>query len=747
MGGIDHASSRALVESIAGLVDNGHAKTRTDGVVTRVEPDGTVWVRVHGSTSETPCARTVASAKPNDQVMVSISGGRATIEGNMTSPATDDAKADEAIKTGSAAKQAAENARELADSAIGDAQVAKTAATSAAKDAASASASAASAASAASSAASSAQSAAGDASSASASASSAASSAESAASDASSAMSSALSALTQLGTVEDVMGTLSWLRDHEVYMPATEFTAGETYFELVGGKYVEVANPVASDIGSYYVYDHQATMAGFVQEHLTLTERGLYITRSKPEEYEQGDTDYLVYSQTLGSAPEDGVEYFIKDESGAYVSLGRAPTIEEYPDCYVVTGDNAGNIRPQGYGYLLISNDGIEIYSPDGLLVARYGNEVVIGSGEYTAHVEDDSFSIVRTRIVRDLIDGFGDTTLGNSIVKKSVFTCGVNESGTTSLLFDDILSIERKENSTKLFSLNCDERPRSGGGTSFNSGFRVGKYGDAELRNGKFFAALNDSELSVAIDKSCGGNSLWSDHIEDLFALGVGDDGKRYMRLSKSGGHAPYDPSDSSTDILLVDEDKLECNVPATFDPPIPNSSLDAAPRDHTHDYAASGHKHAAGDITSGTLPEARGGTGVTTSKAIALKSYPVGAIYLSYSNTSPASLFGGTWTQLTGRFIRMANDTSTGGADSVSHNHGMGAAYGLMEVKGTAYIDYQYKSTGTWQSNYTIQGTYAGGTGAKASTGLALGGSTDSKSLNNMPAYQDVYAWRRTA
>lgn len=56
-----------------------------------------------------------------------------------------------------------------------------------------------------------------------------------------------------------------------------------------------------------------------------------------------------------------------------------------------------------------------------------------------------------------------------------------------------------------------------------------------------------------------------------------------------------------------------FECAMSATFTPPIPNSSLDAAPRDHTHDYAASVHKHAAGDITSGTLPVTRGGTGNT--------------------------------------------------------------------------------------------------------------------------------------
>ena len=57
--------------------------------------------------------------------------------------------------------------------------------------------------------------------------------------------------------------------------------------------------------------------------------------------------------------------------------------------------------------------------------------------------------------------------------------------------------------------------------------------------------------------------------------------------------------------------EEGFLCAMESTFDPPIPNGSLDAAPRSHTHDYAASGHRHAAGDITSGTLPVVRGGTG----------------------------------------------------------------------------------------------------------------------------------------
>jgi hypothetical protein len=67
----------------------------------------------------------------------------------------------------------------------------------------------------------------------------------------------------------------------------------------------------------------------------------------------------------------------------------------------------------------------------------------------------------------------------------------------------------------------------------------------------------------------------------------------------------------------------------------------------------------------------------------------YPVGSIYCSYGNTSPATLFGfGQWTKIEGRFLLGANSTyslgSTGGAATVAltvaqlpaHSHGASSA-----------------------------------------------------------------------
>lgn len=130
-------------------------------------------------------------------------------------------------------------------------------------------------------------------------------------------------------------------------------------------------------------------------------------------------------------------------------------------------------------------------------------------------------------------------------------------------------------------------------------------------------------------------------------------------------------------------------------------------------------GHKHSADEING-----------------IALKAYPVGAYYISESATSPASLFGGTWTQVTGRFLRAANDTATGGSDTHTLTTAQlpkNKVYSSGDVNGNAgFSDALYTSAFTEGSEYAyLNLTYIGG----------------GQSHNNMPAYKDVYVWRRTA
>lgn len=118
----------------------------------------------------------------------------------------------------------------------------------------------------------------------------------------------------------------------------------------------------------------------------------------------------------------------------------------------------------------------------------------------------------------------------------------------------------------------------------------------------------------------------------------------------------------------------------------------------------------------------------------------YPIGSAYLSFDSTSPASKVGGTWSQITNRFLYCTTSSgSTGGANSVtltvdqipSHRHNTNMRINWFNTSGAG-------AEASWSSSTTLcvdrEDVYTKYTG---------GG----KSFNNMPAYVTVYCWRRTA
>ena len=115
-----------------------------------------------------------------------------------------------------------------------------------------------------------------------------------------------------------------------------------------------------------------------------------------------------------------------------------------------------------------------------------------------------------------------------------------------------------------------------------------------------------------------------------------------------------------------------------------------------------------------------------------------PVGCLYMSFESTSPATLFGGSWTQLKDRFLLAVGDTYKsagliGGeadhtltvAEMPSHRHG------ASEGQFHAY-------TGSNGAD-----TVSGGTNFKSIQYTANVGGGGSH--NNMPPYITVYVWRR--
>ena len=154
-------------------------------------------------------------------------------------------------------------------------------------------------------------------------------------------------------------------------------------------------------------------------------------------------------------------------------------------------------------------------------------------------------------------------------------------------------------------------------------------------------------------------------------------------------------------------------------------------------------------------------------TPKARGLEAYPVGAVYISYVSTSPASLFGGTWTPITGRFPYFNAGTRTGGSARHRHWLPMGKA-----VSDGMYV-YDFDQSGTMfagkniSGNKSLQGalmnfssfdTYSTGPSAGFSammlsstsepvTGVSNRAVSSTNPGDALPPYQTLYAWRRTA
>lgn len=156
----------------------------------------------------------------------------------------------------------------------------------------------------------------------------------------------------------------------------------------------------------------------------------------------------------------------------------------------------------------------------------------------------------------------------------------------------------------------------------------------------------------------------------------------------------------------------------------------------------------------------------------------YPIGSIYMSVSATSPATLFGGTWESLGGRFLIGQDGTYTAGSTGgeASHTLTLAEAPAHTHSRGTMNITGGYKTGwGDASGGGIISNTWSGAMyGSRNGTAFYYSnptsstndghknyinfdasrswtGETDSKggggAHNNMPPYLAVYMWKRTA
>lgn len=115
----------------------------------------------------------------------------------------------------------------------------------------------------------------------------------------------------------------------------------------------------------------------------------------------------------------------------------------------------------------------------------------------------------------------------------------------------------------------------------------------------------------------------------------------------------------------------------------------------------------------------------------------YPVGSIYINYTATSPASLFGGEWERLSDRFLIGAGNKYGSGYTGGEETHTLT----LAEMPKHYHNLRETNNSGNQPSAYCIQTVYnkSNWTGADCSY------SGSNVAHNNMPPYLGVYMWRR--
>lgn len=159
-----------------------------------------------------------------------------------------------------------------------------------------------------------------------------------------------------------------------------------------------------------------------------------------------------------------------------------------------------------------------------------------------------------------------------------------------------------------------------------------------------------------------------------------------------------------------------------------------------------------------------------VTVADYMIDKIYPVGSIYMSVNSTSPATLFGGTWSQLQNRFLLGAGSSYSNGAtggesthkltesEMPSHVHTLTGLSIETNNKTSNHLTMQADGNLVIYNNNN-QAPWASGTGNGGSSnkyGWTIGRTSDATNVsskgsssahNNMPPYLVVYMWKRTA
>ena len=399
---------KGLAKTLVETPEKKSAPYDTQAEVRRVEGD-IAWVHIPGGVDETPVQLTT-NAKKGDIVQIRVSGGRAWLYGNATSPPTDDTVAKKANKTAAAAnehavnaitsamlaQQSAEEAQESASIARvvtneiqQYAQTAEKSVTEILEDAVTARINA-----------------------------------DSAQESATTALTAANTAQWQLGVIEDVVGTLEWIATHAIYkwtddttpetgkwyysLVATEvitpkifdLQAGRYYTRSTGYIYIKVINPVVSDIENYYEYNSE-TGTYFLTQDIEIDETKSYYTRSDSYVYTAvnvaGSIDPMQTYYTVVATAQIVTKTTNPHNSYYYEIMSYDKTVQNYISTHLSLDESGLHLTD---GNLMNRMDisainGVEMWI-GGKKVAQYGTSTTIGpTNSYHMEITSEQLSFV----------------------------------------------------------------------------------------------------------------------------------------------------------------------------------------------------------------------------------------------------------------------------------------------------------------------------------------------------------------
>lgn len=125
----------------------------------------------------------------------------------------------------------------------------------------------------------------------------------------------------------------------------------------------------------------------------------------------------------------------------------------------------------------------------------------------------------------------------------------------------------------------------------------------------------------------------------------------------------------------------------------------------------------------------------------------YPVGSIYLTVGNESPASLFGGSWTKMTGGYlygcVSSINNSSYTGTGTQSH------AITINQMPSHTHTAGKYDSLGISHASIASGNNWTGlvASGSSATTHITTNSRGSGEGHSHNVAYIGVWVWKRTA